>query len=184
MKRFNQTSTIIAAVGGAAVVAGVNLYKHAKGSKSLDGKERDEQELLASILFIGGWLTIAYTIAGGRTNVFQRIESPKVFLPLLSAGCIVAGAMMLRKAMDKESQEGTEVGQMLFLGGWAGILYSMTQMAGGQQKTMASVAAVGTTLLGVYLTGDAEKKSADQHVGKSVFAFGWILMALAIGFRG
>ena len=178
LQKINMTQTAIAALGGASIIAGVNLYKYAKPIND------ENLQLLSSALFIGGWLIIALAISGGTWDSLTL--SLKNLIAFVSAVAVIAGAMMERQKLDTAAgQNGDDLGMALFLAGWAGIGVAMAMDSDwAMEKIIATIAAIGVTLGGVYWTAQLETSQQNQMPGKILFGAGWVLMALAIGFAG
>ena len=181
LQRINTTQSAVALLGGASIVAGVNLYKYAKplGDQTL--------LTLSTALFVGGWLTVALSVSGGTYDSVIPVNLKSV-IAFTGAVAVVAGAMMARQSLDaaaagKPPAPGN-LGMMLFLGGWAGIGLAMMMGNWQPEKIIATIVAIGITLGGVYWTAQLETSGKSQMPGKILFGAGWVAMALAVGFAG
>lgn len=181
LQKINPAQAAIAILGGASVVAGVNLYKYAK--------PLNDQTLLglASTLFIGGWLVVALAVSGGTVaSVTQFPPALKSLIAFVSTVAIVAGATLERQKLDATNSNTSDnnLGMGLFLGGWAGIGLAMAWGNWSMEKIIATAVAIAVTLGGVFWTAQLETNGQNQLPGKITFGAGWVLMALAIGFTG
>ena len=179
LQRINTTQSAVALLGGASIVAAVNIYKYAKplGDQML--------LMLSTALFVGGWLTIALSVSGGT---YDSVIPPtlKSIIAFTSAVAVIAGAMMARQNLDaaaagKPPAPGN-LGMVLFLGGWAGIGLAMMLGNWRLEKIIATIVAIGMTLGGVFWTARLETAGKNQMPGKVLFGVGWIAMAFAVGF--
>lgn len=182
LQRVNTMQSAVALLGGVSIVAAVNLYKYAQplGDQTL--------VMLSTALFVGGWLIIALAVSGGTYGSVIPANL-KSIIAFASAAAVIAGAMIERQKLDAASAgkppSANNLGMMLFLGGWAGIGLSMAMGGAWRlEKIVATIAAIGVTLGGVYWTAQLEMNDQNQLPGKVLFGAGWVLMALAIGFVG
>ena len=180
LQRINTMQSAVALLGGASVIAGVNLYKYANpiGDQTL--------LTLSTALFVGGWLTIALSVSGGT---YESVMPPtlKSIIAFTSAVAVIAGAMIARQSLDATTAgkpPANNLGMVLFLGGWAGIGLSMMLGNWKIEKIIATIIAIGITLGGVYWTAHLEMNNKNQMPGKVLFGVGWVAMALAVGFAG
>lgn len=181
LRHINATQSVVALLGGAAIVAGVNLYNYAQplGDQTL--------LTLSTALFVGGWLTIALGVSGGS---FESVMPPtlKAIIAFTSTVAVLAGATMERQKLNAgaagKSAAPGNLGMMLVLGGWAGIGLSMMMGNWRPEKIIATIVAIAMTLGGMLWTTYLETNNQNQIPGKILFGAGWVAMALAIGFAG
>ena len=166
--------------GGVSLLAGISIFLgvHLYGI----GKEKHDEttKVVATSLFVLGWLLQGLAASGGLQMVQLR-GCNRIKLGLVSVTLVIVGAIMSRQALDKHKQPNNAYLAM-FLLGWLGF-GSTIAWRGSPAKMALTAVAVVTTLGGVMYTRKLESDKKDVTPGRAVFGVGWVLIALAIGLR-
>jgi len=166
-----------------AVIAGVMLKNGGKQyAASEDKKENKTIKMIGMILFIGGWIGVAYS--AGTTRGKAK-KGSKLLLPIVSIMAIVAAVIVMMQAKEKYTGGGGKMPGwvMIFAGlfavGWIVLGYSVA-MGKGNTALVLGLGASGLVLgsmLGV-LPWQRKNKVVDGP-GMAMFALAWVALACA-----
>ncbi len=166
---LNQNKLLLTALGALAVIAGVVLKN---SSKQMGRSDSFYGKWLGPMFFIGGWVLVAYSVAGNSLNL-------KSGLAWASAATIVLAVMMIIQSREKNPGANPPmVWPILFILGWLAFAYSVGM--GSNMKLLITFSSAALVLASMmYFLPKQRKKCVVDGPGWALFALAWAGIAAA-----
>lgn len=162
------------------IIIGVMLKNGGKQFNEHKGVKEDKMVmLLGTILFIGGWIGVAYAAATTDTG-FKSGQN--LWLPIMSSTAIVLSVMGMMQAKQKYGEDTPEWFNVLvfvFAIGWLVLGYSVAMGKGDKTMVLGIGAAVFVLVSMLIALPWQRKNNVVDGPGMALFALGWVLLAAA-----
>lgn len=160
-----------------AVMAGV-MFKNGGGPKQANiGKW---SKMLGLILFIAGWLGVAYAVSLNGSSRFK--SGMKMWLPVLAAIGVLVTVLVMMPTMEKHGGKlptWAMILPVLFAGFWILLGWSVA-MGKGSKALYFGLAASALVLLSMLISLPWQRKNcAVDMPGMALFALGWVALSVA-----
>uniref|UniRef100_A0A6C0CJ21 Uncharacterized protein n=1 Tax=viral metagenome TaxID=1070528 RepID=A0A6C0CJ21_9ZZZZ len=164
-------------IGAYLIIVAVVLYKHIFLNFP---QYLTTIRYISGLMFIAGWGLIATSLAFTPSPKYNRHKSIP-YITVVSTLMIIVGAAWARMSFDM-GQPSPIIANVLFMGGWLGIVASIIVNRGNDHVWWLSILSVVILIGGAMMSAKAELRGGMGVYGPMLFVLGWLGVVLSISF--